>query len=604
MTRDHRALARALPILVPLLLTGCWFPESQGAPDPPPWQDIDVQPQDRSDVTGEYGGTLSWLEVGEVGTFNPVMGETAMENNIKSLVFDTLAAYDNYQWKYVPGLAWKWDRSEDWLTWTFHLRKGVKFSDGTPLTAADVEFTYRAVTHEKVATSKKASFQVGNAPFPELEVLDDHTVRFTLPVVNALFLGAVSGLDILPAARYGHTLEGDEPTFGEQMVASGDLSTVVGTGPFRVVEYSGAERVVYERNPYYWRIASDGKRMPFVDRVIILMSKDLTSRSVKFLDGGADMITTIPPSDYKQFTHVERDGWFKVHRLGLSLNTNWISFNQHPGEADGKPFVAPHMLRLFQDVRYRRAVSHAIDREKLVRLFVRGKGEGIYSGTNQANKTWHVPEERFPYDRERAAALFAELGLADTDGDGILEDADGNVIRFKMMTNVENPLRVSIIAQIKADLNAVGIDVQLTPMNFQEVVGKLMDGHDWDCILLGWASSVPPDPLGGKNILLSNARLHVWHPMQEKPVNDFEAETDRLVMAMDGQPDPVKRKVLFADLMKHQSGAQPIIYLYSANEYAAVTCRVKNVKASLLRPQTWHNIDELWLDDGWREAAR
>ncbi len=557
-----------------------------------------MEPAATVDVTGKHGGTLSWAEVGEVGVFNPVMTETVTEADLKRLVFDQLVNYDNSRWEFEPMLAWKWEHSEDWLTWTFHLRKGVVWNDGEPFTADDVIFSYEAIKHPKVPNSIIAGFRVGDAPLPELTKLDDHTVRFVLSVVNSTFLTQVSTLYLVPEHKWADTIQGEEATFAEQMNAKGDLSDVVGTGPFRVVDYQGAQRVVYERNPYYWAKDSAGERLPYVDRIIVLLTKDLSTRSVQFLNGEFDIVQNFQPPEYKQFRHREKEGWFRIHRLGLALQTNWISFNQYPGnDSSGEPYLEPHKYKWFTNRTFRRAMSHAVDRKKLVRLFLRGKGEAIYEQTNRGNKTWYFEHTTFPYDTARAKALLDEIGYTDRDGDGVREDPDGHPIQFNLMTNVENPMRVNIIAQIKADWTAIGIDCRTHPVNFQELVSKLMDGHRWDTILLGWGSAVPPDPLNSKNILLSSGRLHVWHPMQSEPANEFEAEGDRIILEMDTSPDIERRRELWKGFLEHEAQELPIIYLYSPNSYSASKTRVQNVRASVLRPEVWHNAHELWLED-------
>ena len=237
------------------------------------------------------------------------------------------------------------EHTDDWRQWTFRLREGVHWSDGEAFTADDVVFTWNACTHPKIPNSAASGFKVGDHPYPTVVRVDDHTVRFDLPEVNALFLIHLSALRMMPAHLWGDTI-GEEPTFQEQMLASGDLSEVVGTGPYRLVEYSGAERIVYERNPHYWVVDRAGARLPYTHRVIVLLAKDLSTRSVQFLNGDFDIITDIPPQDYAQFRHKEAEGWFELHRLGLSLNTNWISFNQYPGnDSDGVPYVEPTSTR-------------------------------------------------------------------------------------------------------------------------------------------------------------------------------------------------------------------------------------------------------------------
>jgi peptide/nickel transport system substrate-binding protein len=289
-----------------------------------------------------------------------------------------------------------------------------------------------------------------------------------------------------------------------------------------------------------------------------------------------------------------------MHRLGLSLNTNYIVFNQHPGvdPQTKQPFVPPHKLKWFQDRRFRRAMSHAVDRENLVKLLLDGKGGAIYGETTKANKTWYAETTTFPYDVAKANALLDEAGFAKRDKDGVRIDADGHRVSIEMMTNVENDTRVKVIAQIKNDWAAVGVEGVLHPVNFNELVAQLEDGHKWESIVLGWGSGVPPDPLNGKNIILSSARLHVWYPQQEKPCNEWEAACDAIVNEMSSEIDEGKRRVLWAKFLQMQAEEQPIIYLYASNAYAASKPRVKNLRASVLRPSTNWNVEELWLEDG------
>ena len=561
------------------------------------FEPLTVEPPAVQDVTGKYGGTLTWAEQGtEIDTFHPLVSSSATSSELRTMVFDPLVAYDNHLWKHRPALAWKWDHSEDGRAWTFHLRKGVKWSDGQPFTSRDVVFTFGTVFDPRIPNSDVDGFRVGDAPLPACEAVDDHTVRFTLHAVDALFLVHIGSVVISPAHLWEDTMTGDKPTYPEAMGT--DLEgPIVGTGPFRIVEYKAAERIVYERNPYSWKQDRAGNRLPYVERAIVQFVKDASTRSYQFLDGNQDTITDIPVPDYDQFKAKEEQGAFTLHRLGLSLNVNWICFNQHPGKdpASGEPFVAAHKLRWFQDRRFRRAMSHAVDREGLVKLFLGGKGAPIYGQTSPSNKSWYADHTKFEYDPARAAALLDEMGLADRDGDGVREDAEGHRVSVELSSNVDNDLRIKILAQLKADWAKVGVEGVMRPLNFNELVSQLEDGHRWECILLGWGSGVPPDPLNGKNIHLSSGRLHVWYPKQETPANEWEAENDRLIAAMDREPEEEARKALWAKYVEHEAQEQPIIYLFASNAYAATKKRLMNVKASVLRPQTWWNVEELWL---------
>ena len=359
------------------------------------------------------------------------------------------------------------------------------------------------------------------------------------------------------------------------------------------------EKIDYEPNPYSWRTTKGGQRLPFAGGFVAKLVKDNTTRTLQFLGGGFDLMDSIQVTDFPQFSEREKDGWFQLHRLGLSLNVTWLSFNQNPtNNAQGKPKVAPHKLKWFQDERFRRAVNHAVDRDQLVKNMLDGRGEPIWSDTPRSNRAWYSPVTRFPYDPAKANALLDAMGLAQRDTDGVRMDAAGHRVSFDLTTNVENAIRIKVIAQIKDFLAAVGVEVQLKPAAFQEISKQLDDVHEWEAMVLGWGSAVPPDPLNGKNIHLSSGRLHVWYPQQPKPFRDWEQAADSIISMMDRNPDPAARRPLWKLFIELQAQQQPTVYLYAANEYAASKSRIRNMRASLLRPSTWWNYEELWTEDG------
>ncbi len=551
-------------------------------------------------ISGQRGGTLTFAESGDMTTFNPITSSSATEGELAALVFDTLVSYDNGAWEQTPSLAHAWEVTEDNLDWTFHLRKGIKWSDGEDFTADDVLFSFATSFHPKVPNSNKDGFRVGNAPFPDVVKLDDHTVRFECQAVDAMFLVHAASVKILPEHIWADSLDAANPTFPTVMgTAEHEIATVVGTGPFRLVSYAASERIVYERNPLYWKQDQDGTNLPYLDKLIVLLVSDLSTRSTQFLNGAHDLINDIPVPDYDRMKAKEKEGAFTIHRPGLTPNTYWVSFNQHPGgDEESVPFVKPHLLKWFQDVRFRRAMSHAIDREALVKQFMGGKGAAIYSQTNRGNKTWHHDVPKTEYNPQKAGALLDQMGLRDRDGDGVREDDQGNKCVVELTTNVNNPLRVQIITQIKVDWTAVGVDTITRPMDFNELVNQLEDGHKWEAMLLGWGSGVPPDPLNGKNIHLSSGRLHVWYPMQAQPANAWEVRNDALIAEMDATTAEPERIRLWGEFLMHQAQGLPMLYLVSPNAYAATKPRVQNVRPSVLRPMTTYSIEELWVDDG------
>ena len=564
------------------------------------FEPVNVEPPcDDYTRDGLYGGTVTWAEAVDPDTFHPLMSSSATSQELKSLVFDSLTSFDNEKSSDRPSLAWKWEHTPDNLTWTFHLRKGVKWSDGQPFSADDVVFTYQTMLNPKFPNSDVDGFKVGDAPLPDCEAPDANTVVFKCHAVDALFLTHVSVMGIVPKHVWYDKATGPNPTYATAMRLT-EPETVIGTGPFKVVSYTSGEKIVYARNPYSWRSTTHGQRLPFADGVICKIVANRDTQSTQFLDGGFDLLNDIQTSDYNRFKEKEAEGWFTLHRPGLSLNVCFLVFNQHPGkdEHSGKPFVEPYKLKWFQDQRFRQAMSHATDRELLVKLFLEGKGEAIWSDTTRGNKTWYADVPKYEHDAAKADKLLDEIGLVKRDAEGFRTDADGHRVSIEIMANNQNQTRIKAMGKIKDLWREVGVEAVLRPSDFNEISRQLDDVHQWESIILGWASAVPPDPLFGKNISLSSGRLHAWYPRQPKPQNEWEQRCDDIIAKMDTEVDVEKRKPLWAEFLRIQAEQQPMLYLYAENCYAASKKRVRNMRASLLRPETWWNIEELWLEDG------
>jgi len=372
---------------------------------------------------------------------------------------------------------------------------------------------------------------------------------------------------------------------------------VVGLGPFRLKAFSADQRVVVERNPHYWQKDRWGNRLPYLDRVTWVVSPDFNASLQRFRAGEVHMYSRIQPDQVDLLERDAKKGDFSVHDLGPSLSTHYLVFNLNPGkDADGKPFLAPWLRAVFEDVRFRRAVSHAIDREGLVRTVLFGRGRPLHCIVSPANKAWHHPCPRYEHDPAKAKALLDELALTDRDGDGVREDAAGHPLEFSVITNVENALRVAAAASIQADLAAVGIRMRPRPVPFNALIRSFNTTYDWDAIILGWAAGVPPDPVMAKNIYLSSGRTHVWHPRQKKPTRPWEAEVDRLVGVLSSELDRGKRKAAHDRIVEVLGEQQAQVFTFNENVHVAARHGIGNLHPVVIRPYGYWNLAELFLE--------
>jgi peptide/nickel transport system substrate-binding protein len=286
--------------------------------------------------------------------------------------------------------------------------------------------------------------------------------------------------------------------------------------------------------------------------------------------------------------------------------TKFIWFNLNPGTNDaGEPYVTPHKREWFENRMFRRAVSHAIDREGMVQAVLQGRGNPLYEPMTIANKKWYYPDmPRFKYDPDKSRALLDEIGMVDRDGDGVREDKDGNKVEFILYTNSENTVRKGLGTVAMDNLEAVGVECSLSPVEFNTIINHIRSDRKYEAILLGLTGGVPPDPALSRNVWLSSGVTHQWHPEQESPARPWEAEIDRLMDVVVTETDFEKRREAFNNVQRIIGEQQPLIYL--AREYlvVAVNDDFKNVRPSVLRPHVMWNIYEIYHQPGDQLATR
>ena len=240
--------------------------------------------------------------------------------------------------------------------------------------------------------------------------------------------------------------------------------------------------------------------MPYLDEQVTLIVPDLNTTTLKFKAGETDVLG-VKQDDYKALKAEEERGGYKVLNLGPTTTTNFLSFNLN---MQSKPAKAnPELFKLFNDTRFRQAVSHAIDREKIVRNVFEGLAQPGYGPETPANKLFFTPDiPRFEYNLDVARQKLKDAGLKDTNGDGILELPGGKPVRFNIITNVENDLRKSIATIITSDLKKIGLDVSFSPIAFNTLLarvdnkpedGKPYPPFDWQAMILGFTGGIEPN---------------------------------------------------------------------------------------------------------------
>lgn len=577
-------------------------PVSRSA-DPPFIGDPPEQAYVYEGEPGLYGGRFVLAQPSDTVTLNPITATgTNSTHPIHVHVFRCLVDYRNGEDppKYDVGLCTKWEQSADAREWTFYLRRGVRWSDGHPFTADDVVFTYNVTIDPNVATPLRDSFREGvdengNDIYPDLQKIDDQTVRFILHSPNGAFLDAIYNLWLIPRHKWEQVWR--DGKFNEAMKVTDDPADVVGLGPFRVKEYVTGQRMVLERNPYFWKVDRNGQRLPYLDQIVWVMTQNFDTILAKFQAGEIDGMWRVRSNEYSLVKRLESDE-VAVRETGLSYDGNWMALNLNNGTnpKTGKPYVQPWKQRLFRDQRFRQAVSYAIDREAIADTVYFGRAVPLYSFITPGDKIWYTGSAMtYGHDAERARQLLADIGLKDTNNDGVLEDPEGHAVDLSVVAFVGNKPRTDTALIISEGLKQVGIRARVEPIPFNILLNRTQTTFDFDAAVGGWQSGTPSTPINTKNILLSSGAQHVCFPLQKTPSTEWEAEIDRLVHQVVASPDPEERKRLYGEVDRIWSEQLPEINLVAERYAVAYRTRFANIRPSPLFAHLTWNCEEIYV---------
>ncbi|MDB6121797.1 MAG: extracellular solute-binding protein family 5 [Pedosphaera sp.] len=543
---------------------------------------------------GVYGGRCVIATFADPKTFNPITANETSSTDIIQRMFSGLVIVDSPTQEVLPGLAESWEIGPDNKTYTFHLRKGVRWSDGKPLNADDVVFTWNDVIYNPDIINVTADqFRLDGKNFTVTKV-DDYTVKVVTPEIYAPFLLFFGAVPIVPKHVLAPAVAAKQ--FPAAYGVNAQPDNIVSCGPFRLKQYKPGQFTLLERNPEYWRVDKKGQRLPYFDNVIYTVVPDMSAISLRFLKGEADLQEIVRPEEYDKFKEESAKGRFQLLDLGLASEQDNLIFNENTNtnSKTGKPIVDPVKLKWFRNTKFRQAISYAIDREAIVKVALGGRGAPRYGFATVQDKKWYNDDiMKYPYDPAKARALLAEIGIKDR-GDGTLADAEGHPIAFVMNTNAGNDRRQKSAVIIQEDLKRLGIQLTFQPLEFNLLIDKFTVSYDYDCILLGWAGG-PADPVYAMNILKSDAFSHEWFPKQKKPSTEWEARIDFLMNAQLKTLDQTERKKYYDEVQAILAEQMPMIPTVSMQAYCAARSDIKNIRGTTLDPNrlTW-NLEELY----------
>ncbi len=543
---------------------------------------------------GNFGGELIASTIGEgPKTFNPFNSKDNTSSTMAGVMFDGLLTTNPVTGQPAPKLAKSYEISPDGKTYIIHLRRGIKWSDGKPITADDVVFTWSDIIFAGLGDTSTRDSLVIDDKLPTVSKIDDYTVEFTTPKPYAPFIRMLSA-SIAPKHYFLPAVKGGAETFDRFLSTTTPPKDIVVSGAFKLKEYVPAQRVVFERNPNYYEINKEKQKLPYLDRFIYLIVGDLNNEVLKFEAKELDVIS-LQGSKVARYKSLEAHSDFKLYNLGPATGTMYLSMNLNNRKGkNGKFYVNPTKQKWFQDLNFRQAVDYAIDRKNMVFNIANGIGEPLF--TPESLNSIYLNKNIKPYSRnlEKSRELLKKSGFYTNKGK--LYDKDGNRVEFDLYTNAGNTEREAIGVMVKQDLEDLGMKVNFKPIEFNSLVNKLVSTFDWDMVIMGLTGS-PLEPNGGKNVWLSDGRLHIFNMRLSQEGKDkilpWEKELDECFTKGALATKFEDRKKYYDKYQEIVYLQKPFIYIYSPVIIVAIRDKFKNIYPSGLSGIT-HNIEEIY----------
>lgn len=531
-------------------------------------------------------------------TFNAVLSQESP--NIFGLVYEGLITENPITGQKEPALAESWEVSEDKLSIIFTLKKDLKWSDGQPLTIDDVLFSYNELyLNPKIPNNYRDSFRIGRSQsFPSITKLDERRIEFRISEPYAPFLDSAS-VPILPAHILKPTIEKKSADGRLLFLSTWGVDTppnkIIVNGAYKVKNYSTGQRIIFEKNPYYWKKDGQGNQLPHIKQVIWAIVESQDTSLLQFRSKSLDYIS-VPPDYFSLLKKEDERGNFTIFNGGPAYGTNFLSFNLNQGSRKGKPLVDPIKSRWFNNVKFRQAIAYAIDRPRMINNIYRGLGAAQNSFISMQSPFYDKSLKGYEYNPEKAKALLLEAGFQ-YNADNKLFDSDNHPVRFNLITNAGNKIREAMGSQIQEDLGQIGMQVDFTPIAFSVLVDKLSNSLGWDSHILGFTGDNEPH---APNIWFTDGNLHTFNqaaqpgipPVDGRIVYDWEKEIENLYIEGARELDIEKRKVIYAQAQKIMGEYLPFIYLVNPYALSAVRNCFEGIQFSALGGAFW-NLDEL-----------
>ena len=484
------------------------------------------------------------------GKFNPIYSSTVDDSYVTSMLFDGLVINDK-EGNAIPNVAEKWETSQDNKTYTFHLKKGVKFSNGDELTAKDVAFTYTSIAdpgYDGMRTDAVENlvgykeYKEGNAASVSgIKVIDDYTISFTDSKVKASAILNDFIYGIMSEKYYGGFKKG-----GAAKLKTTFLKPM-GNGCYTFTGYKAGQEVDLEANPNYFKGA------PKIKNVVMKVT-NATTNIQELTSGGTD-IDRIPA---------------KPENVNMLKEAGFLNLELYPANQYG--YIGLNLRReMFKDKNVRKALMYGLNRKGFVDSYYKGYADVCNAPMSPVSWAYTEDIEKYVYNPEKANKLLDEAGWKK--GSDGWRYKDGKKFEIHWLTYTGSKYVDNLIPIVKENYKALGIDVIPELMEFATLVSKTQDKRDFDMFNMAWSLSIDPDQSGIFSIsqdVPGGSNCGGWH-------ND---ESEKLLKEGLATTDQNKRKEIYQKWGKVANDDLPYLYLNQGKDMWAVSSRIKGMEIS------------------------
>jgi len=493
----------------------------------------------REEVPTEGDWVLYRLSA-EPTTLNPITATDVYESIVNGYIYETLIERDKEILKLKPLLAYKWVVSKDKLKYTFYIRKGIKWHDGEELTADDVIFSFQKIKDPKVDAPHLRNYY---KDVEKVEKIDKYTVKFTYKKPYFLALEFCGGMPIVPKHIFEKVDFNTHPNNRHP----------IGTGPYIFEKWETGREIVLKRNPNYW------KKKPNIKKIIFKIITDDTV-ALQLLKREDLDLTGLRPIQFVRQTESKK---FKKRFKKLKFytpNYYYIGWNLR------KPY--------FKDRRVREALTHLIDREKILNNILFGLGKITTGPFYYFSDAYDKDIKPYEYNPKKAKELLKEAGWIDSNNDGIL-DKDGIDFKFTFLISSASKFAEQLGIIIKEEFKKVGIIVEIKKLEWATFIQQI-DERKFDAVTLGWSMGVEQDP------------YQIWHSSQAEQGSNFvgfkNKRVDELIEKARTEFNPEKRNKMFKEIHRIIHYEQPYTFLFCSMGLVALHKRFQNTKVYNIRP--------------------